>query len=141
MKAARDMRDSKTFVIEKADASVSITWNDGTYNTNPHPASAVVDGVGGETDLSPAADLTYYAGSDATSTPLPGAPTNAGTYTVDGNNLKCHLDVSWNQAWSGTDIQRHVTFEGKKLILTAEAHKSYVDGNLITGIMTFEKTP
>jgi Lipocalin-like domain len=63
----------------------------------------------------------------------------AGTYTFDGKTLWCHLDVTWNQAWTGTDIKRHVTFEGKRLILTADAHKSYVDGNLITGIMTFEK--
>jgi hypothetical protein len=64
----------------------------------------------------------------------------AGTYTFDGKNLTCHLDVSWNQAWTGTDIQRHVTFEGRRLILSADPHKSYVNGNLITGIMTFEKT-
>jgi hypothetical protein len=77
--------DSKTFTIDKADASVSITWTDGTYNTNPHPAAAVVDGVGGETDLSPSASLTYYTGSDTTGTPLLGAPTDAGTYTVQAS--------------------------------------------------------
>jgi hypothetical protein len=60
--------------------------------------------------------------------------------TFDGKNLKCHLDVSWNQAWTATDIQRHFTFEGRRLILSADPHKSYVDGNLITGLMTFEKT-
>jgi Lipocalin-like domain len=41
---------------------------------------------------------------------------DAGTYAFDGKNLECHLDVSWNQAWTGTDIQRHVTFEGRRLI-------------------------
>ena len=42
--------DSKTFVIEKADASVMITWDHPqTYTGNTHPASAVVNGVGGET--------------------------------------------------------------------------------------------
>ena len=82
MATTRPRSATKTITIDKADASVTITWSDGTYNTNPNPASAVVDGVGGETDLSPAAGLTYYTGSDATGTPLPGAPTDAGTYTV-----------------------------------------------------------
>ena len=45
-------------------------------------ASAVVNGVAGESDLSPAATFAYYAGSTATGSPLAGAPTNAGTYTV-----------------------------------------------------------
>jgi hypothetical protein len=63
-----------------------------------------------------------------------------GTYAFDGKTLTCRLDVTWNQAWTGTELSRHVTFDGDKLILTAEPHKSYVDGNLITGVMTFEKT-
>ncbi len=63
----------------------------------------------------------------------------AGTYTFDGKALTCHLDVTWNQAWTGTDIVRHVTLEASKLILTADAHKSYVDGNVISAVMMFEK--
>ena len=63
----------------------------------------------------------------------------AGTYAFDGKALTCHLDVTWNQAWTGTDIVRHVTLEGNKLILTADAHKSYVDGNVISAVMVFEK--
>jgi hypothetical protein len=62
-----------------------------------------------------------------------------GTYTFDGQALTCHLDVTWNQAWTGTDIVRHVTLEGRKLILTADAHKSYVDGNVISAVMKFER--
>ena len=74
---------TKTITIEKADASVSITWAASqTYSGNPHPASAVVDGVGGEADLSPAAELTYYSGEDTSGTALAGAPTDAGTYTL-----------------------------------------------------------
>ena len=62
-----------------------------------------------------------------------------GTYTFDGKTMTSHLDVTWNQAWTGTEIVRHVTLEGNKLILTADAHKSYVDGNVISAVMTFEK--
>jgi len=62
----------------------------------------------------------------------------AGTYTFDGKELRFHLDVTWNQAWTGTDM-RHVTREGRKLTLTADPHKSYVDGNTISAVMVFEK--
>ncbi|HEY1472027.1 MAG TPA: lipocalin-like domain-containing protein [Candidatus Acidoferrum sp.] len=62
-----------------------------------------------------------------------------GTYTFDGKTLSSHLDVTWNQAWTCTEIVRHVTLEGSKLMLTADAHKSYVDGNVISAVMMFEK--
>ena len=57
---------------------------------DPHPASASVSGVGSPAeDLGDADSLTYYEGATATGTPLAGAPTDAGTYTVradfDGN--------------------------------------------------------
>jgi lipocalin-like protein len=64
-----------------------------------------------------------------------------GTYTFDGKTLTSHLDVTWNQAWTGTDIVRHVMLEGRNLTLTADPHKSYVDGNVISAVMTFEKLP
>lgn len=65
----------------------------------------------------------------------------AGTYTFDGTTMTSHLDVTWNQAWTGTDIVRHVTLQGSKLTLTADPHKSYVDGNVISAVMIFEKLP
>jgi hypothetical protein len=77
--------DSKTFTIAKASASISITWDNSTYDGDPNAASAQVDGVGGETDLSPAATLAYHSGSTASGSPLAGAPTDAGTYTVEAS--------------------------------------------------------
>ena len=57
----------------------------GVYDGDPIPGTATVAGV----DDSPASSLegispvlTYYAGSTATGTPIAGAPTTAGTYTV-----------------------------------------------------------
>ena len=49
-----------------------------------NPASAAVNGVGSEVNLTPAATLVYYLGSTASGTPLAGAPVNAGTYTSSG---------------------------------------------------------
>src|SRR2546422_2959268 len=83
----------KTIVINTASATVVITWaTPQTYNSSTHPATAVVNGVGGDTDLSPAATLEYFSGSTAGTAGLgtTTAPTNAGTYTVRasfaGNN-------------------------------------------------------
>jgi len=83
--------DSKTFVIGKADPTVSITWADATYDGNAHGASVSVSGVGSPAeDLSPPDSVIYYVGSDTTGAELTGAPTDAGTYTVeakfDGNS-------------------------------------------------------
>jgi len=64
-----------------------------------------------------------------------------GAYTFDGKTLTSHLDVTWNQAWTGTDIVRQVKLEGRNLVLMADAHKSYVDGNMISAVMMFEKVP
>ncbi len=62
-----------------------MTDTGGTYTGNPYPASGTVAGLNG----APSATLegvgltyTYYAGSTLTGTPLSGAPSNAGAYTV-----------------------------------------------------------
>ena len=78
-----DKTADKTITIEKATPTITITWANSTYDTNPNPATVVVDGVGGEANLSPAATSAYYAGPDASGTPLGSAPVNAGTYTVE----------------------------------------------------------
>src|SRR2546422_5785818 len=77
----------KTIVINTASATVVITWaTPQTYNSSTHPATAVVNGVGGDTNLSPAATLEYFVGGSAglAGTGTTTAPTNAGTYTVRG---------------------------------------------------------
>ncbi len=74
-----------TFTIAKATPTVSVSDAGGTYNGNPFPATDSVTGVSGIAGSSlegVSPTLTYYAGSTATGTPLAGAPTTAGTYTV-----------------------------------------------------------
>ena len=73
------------FTISRLSPAVSVTDGDGTFDNAPYTASATVTGVSGTATaslegVSPA--LTYYAGPTATGTPLAGAPTDAGTYTV-----------------------------------------------------------
>src|SRR5439155_774927 len=73
-----------TLVIDMSLPDVVPIWSTPqTYNSSTHPATAVVNGVGGDTNLSPAATLEYFSGSSAgtAGTGTATAPTAAGTYT------------------------------------------------------------
>ena len=64
----------------------------GLYNGSPHPATALVAGVNPGVDNMPASShegvtptITYNQGTTTTGTPLAGAPSAIGTYTVVAN--------------------------------------------------------
>jgi hypothetical protein len=63
----------------------------------------------------------------------------AGAYTFDGENVVHHIDVSANEAWTGTDQIRHVKFDGRRLILTTDPTASAFDGKVDVRVLTFEK--
>ena len=52
-----------------------------------------------------------------------------GTYTIDGNEITHHVDVSWNESWTGTDQVRFFKLEGDSLTI-----KTAPQNNAITGI-------
>jgi len=62
-----------------------------------------------------------------------------GTYTFDGKTVTHHVDISWNQIWTGTNQIRNVTFENRKLILSTNPQPSSIDGKVSVGILTWEK--
>jgi hypothetical protein len=73
------------FTIGQAKPTVSVSDAGGTYNQKPFAATATVAGVNGIAGTSlegVTPSLTYYSGSTASGTPLAGAPTLPGTYTV-----------------------------------------------------------
>ena len=41
-----------------------------------------------------------------------------GTYTFDGKKVEHHIDLSWNEVWTGTTVIRDVKVEGDQLIYT-----------------------
>jgi len=43
----------------------------------------------------------------------------AGTHKFDGRTVTHHIELSWNQVWSGTDLARDVRLDGDKLIFTS----------------------
>jgi uncharacterized repeat protein (TIGR03803 family) len=63
-----------------APTTTTVTDGGGTYNGNAFPATAKVNGQTSLEGVYP--QSTYYAGSSATGTPLAGAPSALGTYTV-----------------------------------------------------------
>jgi large repetitive protein len=71
--------------VARATPTVSVSDGGGTYDGSPFAATAEVVGLGNQTGpslegVSPT--LSYYAGSSATGTPMVGAPSAVGTYTV-----------------------------------------------------------
>jgi hypothetical protein len=42
----------------------------------------------------------------------------AGTYSLEANRVTHHVDISWNEAWTGTDQVRLFTLVGNSLTLT-----------------------
>jgi Lipocalin-like domain len=41
----------------------------------------------------------------------------AGRYTLEGEKITHHIDISWNQAWNGTDQWRYVEVKNNRLTL------------------------
>jgi len=40
-----------------------------------------------------------------------------GTYTFDGTTITHHVDISWNQIWTGTDQLRNIKLDGRTVTL------------------------
>jgi hypothetical protein len=63
----------------------------------------------------------------------------AGTYTIDGDKVVHHVDISWNGARTGTDQVRFHKLEGDTLTLRTAPDKSPVDGREGVRILVWEK--
>jgi hypothetical protein len=62
----------------------------------------------------------------------------AGTYAVDGETVTHHLDISWNQIFTGTDQVRNIKFDGRKLIMSTNPQPRSQDGQVAVSVLTFE---
>ena len=74
-----------TFTITQATPTVNVSDPGGTFDGSAFAATATVTGSGGPAGASlegVAPAVTYYTGGTASGTPLNGAPSAAGTYTV-----------------------------------------------------------
>src|SRR5258708_2665110 len=62
----------------------------------------------------------------------------AGTYTVSGNSVQHHIEVSWNETWTGTTVTRDIRFQDGKLVLTTRSPLS-LDAKTVMLTVIWEK--
>src|SRR5262249_23113816 len=53
-----------------------------------------------------------------------------GTYKFDGNKVEHHIDISWNEVWTGTTVIRDFEKEGDKLVYTTRPAPFTADGKM-----------
>jgi hypothetical protein len=62
-----------------------------------------------------------------------------GTFTFDGKTVTHHVDISWNENWTGTAQVRNIKLEGDKLYISTNPLPSTVDGRPVIGVLVWEK--
>lgn len=63
----------------------------------------------------------------------------AGRYTVEPDRVIHHVEQSWNQAWTGTDVVRFYELEGNRLTLTTAPAPNPRDGEMSVSTMVWER--
>ena len=64
----------------------------------------------------------------------------SGKYRIEGNDLVTTVDVSWNEAWTGTEQRRHYKLEGNKLTLVTVPQPSpFFQGKTYTSTIVWER--
>lgn len=63
----------------------------------------------------------------------------AGTFSVEGNIVTHHVDISWNENWTGTSQVRNIKLVGRKLYITTNSQPSVRDGKPVIGVLEWEK--
>ena len=62
-----------------------------------------------------------------------------GTYKVNGNSVTHELDISWNEAWTGTKQLRYFERKGEQLIYTTPPYPFSGDGRMTVNTLVWEK--
>jgi hypothetical protein len=63
----------------------------------------------------------------------------AGTYTFDAEKVVHHVDISWNQNWTGTDQVRFYKLDGNTLTITSAPARNFTDGREGRSILVWER--
>ena len=63
----------------------------------------------------------------------------AGTFTVEDGVVTHHVDISWNQSFTGGTQQRHFKLEGDRLILSTPQSHDPIDGKMSVRHMTWQR--
>jgi hypothetical protein len=62
-----------------------------------------------------------------------------GTYTLEGGVVTHHVDISWNQSFTGDSQRRHYKFDGDLLILTTPQSLDPIDHKMSVRHMTWKR--
>lgn len=63
----------------------------------------------------------------------------AGTYAISGDEVTHHVDVSWNEAWTGTRQTRIFRLDGERLRLSTPPSPDPLDGKMSVRTMVWER--
>ncbi len=63
----------------------------------------------------------------------------AGTFNFDGTTIQHHIDISWNEMWTGTTQFRDVKIDGERLSLSTHPAPSARDGRMSVTTLVWEK--
>jgi len=62
-----------------------------------------------------------------------------GTYKFDGKKVEHHIDISWNEVWTGTTVIREIRKDGDKLVYISAAAPFAGDGKMSVVSLVWEK--
>jgi hypothetical protein len=65
----------------------------------------------------------------------------AGTWSIAADKVTHHVDISWNQAWTGTDQVRQFRIEGDRLYIRSVPAKSFQNGRIVSAALEWVRVP
>jgi hypothetical protein len=64
----------------------------------------------------------------------------SGKYRIEGGDVVTTVDVSWNEAWNGTEQRRHYKLEGNRLMLVTVPQPSpFLKGKTYSATVVWER--
>jgi hypothetical protein len=64
----------------------------------------------------------------------------SGTFSLNGNAITHHIDSSWNEFWTGSDLTRDIEVQGDKLVFTTKPQLSpFAEGQMEVITIVWEK--
>jgi Lipocalin-like domain len=63
----------------------------------------------------------------------------AGSYEIDGDKVRHHVEVSWNQAWTGTTQSRAFMVQGTTLYIRTMPAKNSLSGKQSSSVLVWTR--
>jgi len=63
----------------------------------------------------------------------------AGTFSIEGDEVVHHVEIAWNEVWTGSEQRRLFRFEQERLHLSTHPSPDPIDGRLSVRSMVWER--